>query len=370
MRLAGLLPLVAVLTVTQSGLAMASASAGRVGEEYVAVAHLDPEIAILVNVVTGRLTLSGDRVGIAETVAGIEDPLLGHKLFRYAGGIPGLLPAAGPLWSRSPAPDRSLSWRVPRLVRLNRGVAAIVLGDGRKVDVASDSDGRVVALSWPPAFGRGVLRTRISYSGSLTTITDPFGVSRVYQHDPAGNAFQLVPASWHGTGYRHWIEPVLDGHAETSWVQYRANVFVSPSRGLLDEMQSAAGDAFGSIWFAAPASDGYINLGLRPLAKARHMESVIQGLGLLDITDITSTFNTQRSLNAAQDTLNKPLDPLLRDCHVSYGQGVDVIDITAASTITSSEIAILDRALRRLNAWAIVSVGGSSQCAVAANRNH
>ena len=255
-------------------------------------------------------------------------------------------------------------WGAARVVRRGRGSATVVLADGRKIGVVSDSSGRVVGVSWPEATGGGLLRARISYSGSLTKIADPFGVTRTYQHDRSGGAFERVPRSWRGVGYRHWVKPLLDGRAQTGLVDLRASVFVTPSRGVLDEIQAAAGRAFGSIWLAPPTDDGYINLGLRPLTSARRLASVIRHLGLLDVTDITSTFSSQRSLTAAQSTLDKPLDPLGRDCHVGYGQVVDAIDITVASTITPNEIAVLEHALGKLNAWAIISTGGPSVCAI------
>ena len=294
----------------------------------------------------------------------IEDPLRGHKLFRYGGGIPGLRPARGSRWDALIAPDMFAAWGAARVVHRNRTSATIILADGRKIGVAYDASGRVVGVRWPDATGDRELRTRLSYAGARTAITDPFGVTRTYRHDRSGGAFELVPTSWRGPGYRHWIEPVLDGRAQVGLIQLRTSLQPMGSRDPLDEIQSAAGNAFGSIWFAPPANDGYVNVGLRPLTSARRMEALIRRLGLLDVTDITSTFNTQRSLNAAQNTLDKPLDPLLRDCHVGYGQVVDDIDITVASTITPGEMAVLEKALRKLNAWAVVSTGAPSVCAV------
>ena len=328
------------------------------------MAHLDPEIGVLVNVVTGRLKLSGDDVGSAESVVAIEDPLLGHKLFRYTGGIPGLRPARGSRWDTLIAPDTVPAWGVTRVVHRNRTSATIILADGRKIGVADDASGRVVGVRWPDATGDRDLRTRISYAGARTAITDPFGVTRTYQHDRSGGAVELVPIAWRGPDYRRWIDPVLDGGAQAGLIQRRASLRPMGSREPLDEIQSAAGNAFGSIWFAPPAHDGYVHVGLRPLTSARRMEALIRRLGLLDVTDITPTFNTHRSLNAAQNTLDKPLDPLLRDCHVGYGHVVDDIDITVASTITPGEMAVLEKALRKLNAWAVVSTGGPSVCAV------
>jgi hypothetical protein len=250
------------------------------------------------------------------------------------------------------------------VVHRNRASATIILADGRKIEVADDTSGRLVRVRWPAATGDRELRTTISYAGARTAITDPFGVTRTYQHEPSGGAFELVPPSWRGPGYRHWIEPVLDGRAQTDLIQRRATLQPTGSRAPLEEIQSAAGNAFGSIWFAPPANDGYVNVGLRPLTSARGIEAALRRLGLLDVTDVAPTFSTQRSLNAAQDTLDRPLDPLLRDCHVAYGQVVDDIDITVASTITPSEMAVLEKALRKLNAWALISTGGASVCAV------
>jgi hypothetical protein len=78
--------------------------------------------------------------------------------------------------------------------------------------------------------------------------------------------------------------------------------------------------------------------------------------------DVSTVFDTERALNVAQDSLNRPLDPVFRDCHLSDGQEVDDIDIQVTITITATETAELDRELGTLNAWAVIEQGGTSQC--------
>ena len=73
-RFSVVLGTVALVAVSWCGSASASRSDSRVAQEFVAVAHLDPEIGVLVNVVTGRLKLSGDDVGFAESMVTIENP--------------------------------------------------------------------------------------------------------------------------------------------------------------------------------------------------------------------------------------------------------------------------------------------------------
>ena len=125
-RFLGVLMLVMVLGLGWSGPASAVASQERVGQQFVAVAHLDPEIGVLVNVVTGRLMLSGDEVGTPESVLAIEDPLRGHKLFRYCGGSPAFVrraARAGTRWC--------LRARLRCGGRRARGAAGTWIGNGR-----------------------------------------------------------------------------------------------------------------------------------------------------------------------------------------------------------------------------------------------
>jgi hypothetical protein len=99
------------------------------------------------------------------------------------------------------------------------------------------------------------------------------------------------------------------------------------------------------------------------------MESFIGTLGVLDVTNVGSSFDTQRSLNEAQNSLYNRLVGLATDCHYSSGQAVDDVAIDVANTITPGEVRDLDRGLHKLNAWAVISVDGSSEC-ITVERDH
>ncbi|MGO9753777.1 MAG: hypothetical protein ACLP8S_03900 [Solirubrobacteraceae bacterium] len=303
-------------------------------------------------------------------VVGIEDPLEHHRLFRYEGGIPGLAPASvAPAQSAAlPAPGGLPVWGAPREVLRRGRVRGVVLPDGRRIGVWSDRSGRATGVSWSTARG-APLHTTIRYAGSMTTITDPVGVSRTYEHLADGRAFEIVPAAWRtGPGYRRWIYPVLDDARETGWIQHRAVEQRPVVRQLLDSLPGAAGVVFGGISYDSPANGGYIDVGLTSLAPARRVDSMLRKLGLLDVSAILPTLDTATELRRAAESLRAPLDPIARACHISWGEGVDVIDITVADTITPAEVAVLDQALQNLPAWAVIQRAGSSLCLTSSPR--
>ena len=379
----GRAPLQAPLAGRMVALPLAQASS----REQVSVAYLGPELAVALDVATGRLQLSGlalwfnqDRPWAGQQanqpllsgVVGIEDPLAHHRLFRYVGGIPGLAPAsvtaAGSL--ALPAPGNLPVWGAPRAVLRRGRVIAIVLPDGRRIGVSSDRSGRATAVSWSTPHGVP-LHTTIRYAGSLTTITDPFGVTRTYERLTGGRAFEIVPAAWRsGPGYRHWIYPVLDDARETGWIQHRTSEQRPVVRDLLASLPGAAGAAFGGVSYDSPANGGDIDVGLTSPAAAGRVDSTLRRLGLLDVSAILPTLDTVAELRRAFDSLRAPLDPIARACHVSWGEGVDDIAITVADTITPAELAVLDHALRSLPAWAVIQRTGSSTCAIALTAVH
>jgi hypothetical protein len=356
----------------------ASVPLGRQSDQQVAVAYLDPYIVLDVDVVTGRLVLSGwglnfkgsgpiwsehPALALETGVVGIEDPLARHRLFRYAGGIPGLAAAgSAPGGSAAlPAPGALTVWGPPREVLRHGRLVALVFPDGRGVGVRVDGLGRLLLVRWMDAFGAPLV-TRVAYSGELTSVTDPFGVTRVYEHVSPHRVFELVPASWRrGHGYRHWISPVLDGARETGWVQYRA----SPPRfgQLTGGLGRFAGPGFGGISFDSPANGGYVQVGMNSLRWARRVEDELRQRGLLDVSAILPTYDRVEELYQASDSLHGPLSGALADCHASWGDGVDAVVIDVSSTITPQEVARLDGALSHLNAWAIIERHGGSECA-------
>ncbi len=350
--------------------------------EQVPVAYLDPDLAVSVDVATGRLEPSGLMLTfnnarpwagqlanqpLMSGVIGIEDPLDHHRLFRYEGGIPGLAPAASARIGSVALPAAGVLpvWGAPRVVSRGGRVVSWVFADGLRIGVSSDSSGRVTSVSWSTARGTR-LRTTIRYAGSLTTISDPFGVTRTYEHLADGDAFEIVPAAWRtGPGYRHWIYPVLDDERETGWIQHRTVEQRPVFRQLLNGLPDAAGAAFGGVSYDSPANGGYIDVGLTSLGPARRVDSTLRELGLLDVSAILPTLDTAAALRRADDSLQAPLAPIEQACHIRWGEGIDVIDITVADTITPSEVAVLDQALQHLSAWAVIQRSGGSVCAVA-----
>ncbi len=206
------------------------------------------------------------------------------------------------------------------------------------------------------------MRSTISYVGARTMITDSSGVERTYVHDRDGDAFERVPKVWRGPGYRRSRVRILDGKTASLQIQARTDLGPDRSKSFLDTVQAAAGRTFGEIWFGAPASDGYLNVGVTRASTFARLDAVLARLGLLDITAVSTMFSTAHSLNAAQSAFERPLKALLYDCHLSDGQDVDDVDISIASTISAPEIRLVTRSLHQVHAWAVLDQGGPSEC--------
>jgi hypothetical protein len=349
-----------------------------VQREFVAVAYLDPDLVLDVNIVTGRFRVSSEALGFGpglprqwesqlpnrpdETgVIGIWDPLK-HRLFRYEGGNPGYVAARPESVGDAPLPanGRLPVWSSPRLVRDGRLSRELVFADGRWVTIAVDARGRTTMVSWP-AFAGARLITRVAYSGASTSISDPFGVTRTYVHKASGEAFELVPAAWRtGPGYRHWVSPLLDDARETGFVQART---VGRSGDLTDGFGRVAGRSFGGVSFDSPANAGYLQVGLTSAAAAARVDATLRRRGLLDVSAILPVHSTQRELASETDSLERPLGAAGADCHASWGDGVDTIVISVANTITPAEVKAMDDAVRRLHSWTVIEVQGSNECA-------
>lgn len=347
-------------------------------EQAVAVAYLDPDIVLSLDVVSGRLLWSSSAVGFSPRggawnrqrpdhpyyagVVGIYDPL-DHSLYEYRGGIAGFAPApARDAPAALSSPGGLPVWDEPSLVRIRGRLAGLRLPDGRRVGLRTDAAGRISQVRWPGPHGEP-LRTTIAYRGSLTEITDPFGVRRVYEHSGAGRAFEIVPAAWRrGPGYRHWIAPFLDGAREIGWVQYRTTSRPPHRRVLISGLRRYAGLGFAGVSFDSPANGGYIDLGTASLARARALEHEMLRRGLLDVAAIMPTFSSTAQIWRADAHLRPVLAPMVRDCHVSWGEGAGPILITVSTTLTAAERSALDEAVRGVNAWVVINVSGRSEC--------
>jgi hypothetical protein len=307
---------------------------------------------------------TGEPQGAENDLIGIEDPLRDHELFAYSsGGIPADREAAPPNSTRLLSAVRLPVWSAPREIGAAPGQRRVMLPDGRTVGVLDDHDGRVEALRWPSPHGR-LLRTTITYHGPETTVTDPFGVSRRYERERDGDVREVVPSRVRrGAGYRPSISGVLDGMAPAVHIQDRWDLVGAGSAG---QEQAGAGLAWAGASYDGFGDGGYLDIALTSLTAAPRVIAALTRQGLLDITDIQPALISQHELDAADDGLNTALTPLLDDCHIVWGEsGPDIIDVTVATTITPSEVAILDSVLRRLPAWAIIEASGASVCATA-----
>ncbi len=372
------------LSLLAATLALAGPAAARAAalpgpgssEQAVAVAYLDPGIALSLDVVTGRLELSGVALGFSpagpiwthqrpvhpfETgVAAIYDPLSG-RLYRYTGGIAGYAAAPAPRGALIVGGGTTIPvWGPPSLLRHGRQLVSVVFADGRRVTIRTDPAGRVTQLLWPGGQGQA-LRTTIAYAPGRTAITDPFGVRRTYAYSGEGRAYELVPAAWRGgRGYRHFITPVLDGARETGWVQYRA---LEPHPGsLIAGLRPFAGPGWAGVSFDSPANGGYIDLNLAQLGRAHALEAEMARRGLADVTAIRPTYASGRQIARADAFLRPRLRPMIADCHLSWGYGAGPITITVSTTLTPAERTALLAAVQGLPAWVVFEVRGASQC--------
>jgi hypothetical protein len=154
------------------------------------------------------------RRGPDDPVVGLENPVEGRRLFRYAGGIPGRVPSSvGSSVLLAGAAELPI-WRAPRMVRSRGVLVRIVFRTGAR-SPCSVTEAAEFGLS------RGRLRTvrvcvrrsatqdRSRRSPILSTWPAPTSTTR------PGRAFELVPVAWRGAGYRHWFAPELDSTAET-----------------------------------------------------------------------------------------------------------------------------------------------------------
>lgn len=388
-----LLPLLTLLVVVcVCGLAVArsgrSAAAGaRVGAlrpagttgQAVAVAYLDPGLVLALNVTSGRLELSGINLGFTpgrswvheratyaneRDVVAIEDPLRGHTLFAYRGGIPGLSVAARAPAGAVAVPGSSAQrvWGAVRQVFRGGRLSAVVLPDGRRIGITTDGSGRAVAVRWMDARGHP-LRTTMGYADGRTTITDPFGVARTYASSGEGRAYELVPAAWRrGPGYRHFYSAVLDSAAEILWVQQRL-VWWAPN--LTSALRPFAGSGYAGVSIDSPANGGYLDVGLTKLASARRVDAALRRGGVLDVSAIMPTYTTARQLAREGARVNAQLGSAFSDCHLSTGDGIDTFVVRVSDAITPPEWAALAHALARLDAWAIVERDHGTECLVA-----
>lgn len=360
-RIVAVVALATVLSALEAAGSSAGRSPGLVAREFVTVVHLDPNITLTLNVVSGRLAVS-------TTTRDFQDPALvaietpHGTLYRYTGGVPGWTPAGPVSPGEADVPATLPAWGAPARIVSHGRLVGIRLSDGRRIGVRSDRHGRAVALAWP-ADGGGTLHTTVRYRGALTTISDPFGTARTYQHDKAGHAFELVPRSWRGPGYRHYYRPVLDDPREITWIQHRTIPQAPKPRDLLADARRAAGTTFAGDWYDADQNGGYYNLAVTRLSAAGRINRILRRDGLLDIVQIQPARMTARTINATSDRLTPAFGPALDDCHLRWSDNDDVIDVEIATTITPQELAIVMRELAKTHAWAVIHRDGTSECA-------
>ena len=186
--------------------------------QSVAVAYLEPETELGVDVISGKLYVAAEPFfhgeGGREGLIGLVDPQSGHRMFGYTrGGIPGQ-PGWSEQWGKAPAPAPGSppAWIPPRLVSRASKPVAVVLADGRRTDLDTDSHGRIVRVRWATPRGEQLLTT-VRYLPGRTTISAPAGVVRTYRYDDHDRITEVDAAGAAASARHDTADGYLDSRA-------------------------------------------------------------------------------------------------------------------------------------------------------------
>lgn len=263
--------------------------------QTVAVAYLEPETELGVDVISGRLYMAAERYlqgegapGEHEALIGLLDPQSGYRIFSYrSGGIPGL-PGWDDRWGIAPAPAPGVlpEWTPPRLVSRAGRPLAVVLADGRRADFETDTRGRVVRVRWPTPRGEPLL-TSISYRLGRTTVAAPAGVVRTYRFDARGRITE-VDASGAAASARHdTADGYLDSKATANMLAHR----LRPETAERYAAYRAAPKAIGENSFAANAVGAHQTYGVNSLRWMRVVDGALRKAGVLDVAEAVPILN-------------------------------------------------------------------------------
>jgi YD repeat-containing protein len=333
--------------------------------QAVAVAFLDPETEIAVDVVSGKLYVPIAELptsyGEKEGLIGLEDPELHHTIFAYTGGgIPGR-----PAWNRHlgraavPAAGHIPLWMPPRLVvRAGRPVE-VVLADGRSVRISSDAHRRLTEVQWPSPQGQ-LLATTIRYALGMTAVRGPTGVVRVYHYDRRSLITEVDAPGAAAHARQDAAQGVLDNEASAKRIGERMH-YGAPARAAVWRV---APTAIGADFRDFPSSGGYQHYGVNSIGAMRVVDHSLERSGVLDIAEAIPVLDTEQQLYGEEGALNRLTD-LMKPCHleISWGEGLDSLEISISRTITAKEVEALDRGLSKVPIWVDIYYGARNLCA-------
>ncbi len=291
--------------------------------QTVPVAYLMPETEIGVDLISGRVYMASEvsllpaRYRLPEGqegVIGLVDPQLHDQIFTYRrNAIPGQEAwrtkfGAAP----APAPGKLPEWVPPRLVTRGSRPVAVVLADGRRVTLESDSRGRVIAVHAETTRHEPLLTT-ITYRLGSTTVAGPAGVTRTYDYDGRDRITAVIAPGAAAHAREDAVDGVLDSRATAKRLRYRL-------RSGTAERYAAyrvAPNAIGENDFAWPSVGGYQQYGVTTLAEMRRVDGALRASGVLDVAEAIPILNN-RVENYSQQKEFSRISAGIHACDIGY----------------------------------------------------
>jgi hypothetical protein len=291
--------------------------------QTVPVAYLMPETEIGVDVISGRIYMASEvsllpaRYRLPEGqegVIGLVDPQLHDQIFTYrSNAIPGQEAwqakyGAAP----APAPGKLPEWTPPRLVTRGGRPVDVVLADGRRVALASDSRGRVTAVHAETTRHEPLL-TAITYGPGSTTVAGPAGVTRTYDYDGSNRITAVIAPGAAAHARKDAVDGILDSPATAKRLRYRL-------RSGTAERYAAyrvAPNAIGENSFAWPSVGGYQQYGVTTLAEMRRVDGALRASGVLDVAEAIPILN-DRVENYTQEREFSRISAGIHGCDIGY----------------------------------------------------
>jgi YD repeat-containing protein len=283
-----------------------------------------PGTEIGVDVISGRVYMAAEVSFIParyepppedrRVVIGLVDPQLHDQIFTYRSDATPGAEAWQAKWGRAPAPapGKLPEWGPPRLVSRGGRPVDVVLADGRRVTLASDSRGRVTGVRAETTRHEPLL-TAITYRRGSTTVAGPAGVTRTYDYDGRDRITAVIAPGAAAHAREDAVDGVLDSKATTRRLRFRL-------RSGTAERYAAyrvAPNAIGENSFAWPSVGGYQQYGVTTLAEMRRVDGALRDAGVLDVAEAIPILN-DRVENYSQDKEFARISAGIHGCDVGY----------------------------------------------------
>jgi hypothetical protein len=292
--------------------------------QSVPVAYLMPGIEIGLDVISGRVYLASEvslgpngyepPEGLREALIGLVDPQLHHEIFAYRSeAIPGE-PAWNPKFGRpaAPAPGHLPEWTRPTLLTRGGRPVAVVLADGRRVDLSTDTQGRVTAVRSETTRHEPLL-TRIAYRRGATTVVAPAGVTRTYRFDRRGRITEVDAPGAAAHARSDAVDGVLDSVATARRLRYRLRSGTAERYAAYE----AAPRAIGENEFARPSVGSYQHYGVTTLRWMRVVDASLRKSGVLDVAEAIPVLDGYVE-NYSHEAPFERISSLVRGCSVGH----------------------------------------------------